>query len=240
MLLTPALLLTQAALAAKPSIVASKDFPAPKVERIEIRAESGTVSVKARPGSLVHVDAVKPAGSDGHCDVKLRLEGDTLFLQARKPQGSRAVCDGGFFVSAPPGASVEGYTGSGDVEVEGMGRALKIHTGSGEVRLVDIRGEAYAMTGSGKISARLPSAAFDARTGSGDIEVTLTKASGLVSARSGSGNIRISAPRHAAIRVHASTASGKITNPFPPAKTGPLVVEAFSGSGDITLVQSPR
>ena len=235
-MILPALLLTQAALAAeKMTVLAAKSFSAAQVSRIEIHAEAGAITVRAQPGKEISVRALKPAGSEGHCELKLHADGGTLELEARKPKGSAATCDGSFEVTTPPGAELEAYTGSGDVAITGLSRAVKVRTGSGAVTLKGLRGQAYAMTGSGTISAELPSAAFDARTGSGDIKVALTQPSGLVSARAGSGNITITAPKAAKIHVRASTASGAVVNPYGDDPKAPLVVEAFTGSGDITL-----
>jgi hypothetical protein len=235
-MILPALLLAQAALAAeKTTVLATKSFPAARISRIEIHVEAGSVAVSARPGKDALVRALKPADSEGHCELKLHLEGGTLELEARKPQGSAAVCDGGFEVAAPAGADLEAYSGSGDIAITGMAKTVKVRAGSGSVRLKGLRGQAYAMTGSGAIDAELPSAAFDARTGAGDIRVSLTQPSGLVSARAGSGNITITAPKAAKIHVRASTASGTVANPYGDDPKAPLVVEAFSGSGDITL-----
>lgn len=235
-MILPSLLLVQAALAAdKMTVLATKSFPAAQIRSIEVHAEAGAITVRAQPGKEAAVRALKPAGSEGHCELKLHLEGGTLELEARKPQGSAAVCDGGFEVATPAGADLEAYSGSGDIAITGMSKSVKVRTGSGSVRLKGLRGQTYAMTGSGTIDAELPSAAFDARTGAGDIRVTLTQPSGLVSARAGSGNITITAPKAAKIHVRASTASGTVTNPYGDEPKAPLVVEAFSGSGDITL-----
>lgn len=232
-----ALALAQTSFAAD-TILSSKTFPAKAVSHIVARTEAGSIKVKVKPGSEVTAEARKPADSEGHCEVSVHLEGGTLTLEARKPKGSEAVCDGGFTIYAPSGVGLEAYAGSGSVEVGALKRPIKIRTGSGGITILGLRGQGYAMTGSGEIRAELPSAAFDARTGSGDIKVTLTTPSGLVSARSGSGSIAVKVPAGSKVHLSATSASGKVESAFKDDPKSPLVVEAFTGSGDVTVSAS--
>jgi DUF4097 and DUF4098 domain-containing protein YvlB len=232
-----ALLLAPGAFAGD-TLFSTKTFAAKNVSRIIARTEAGDVKVKIRAGKDVTAEAHKPTDSEGHCDLSFHLETGTLTLEARKPADSDAVCDGGFVVYAPAGVDLEAYTGSGNVELGALKKTIKARTGSGAIRIVGALGQAYAMTGSGAIRAELPSAAFDARSGSGDIKVKLATASGLVSARTGSGSVEVSLPAGAKVRLTTASASGKVTSAFRNEPKAPLVIEAFSGSGDVTVSAS--
>lgn len=234
MILHAVLLLSQSALAAD-KVVAVKTFPAKSVTRIVARVEAGRIKVRAKTGSELRVEAVKPADSEGHCDLRLHLDRGTLELFARKPQGKDDVCDGGFVIEAPAGATLEAQSGSGDIEASGLSKPVRLRAGSGSIRLKDVLGQIYAVTGSGDITAQLKSAAFDARTGSGNVRVTLAKASGLVSARTGSGRVDVGLPAGSKLRLRAKTGSGKIVNALPDDPKAALVVEASTGSGDVSI-----
>jgi hypothetical protein len=231
----PSLLLLAQAVLAGDTVIKTQSFPAKAVRRVIARVEAGTIKITATRSSELTAKAVKPADSEGHCDLHLLLKNGVLELIARKPKGKSDVCDGGFVVSVPPTATLEAQAGSGDIEAAGLAKSVRARTGSGGIRLKDVLGQVYAVTGSGDISAKVGSAAFDARSGSGNVRVTLGAATGLVSARTGSGNVEVSLPKGATVRLRAKTGSGKLNSAFPHDPKAPLVVEASTGSGDITV-----
>ena len=131
-------------------------------------------------------------------------------------------------ISAPKSVALNLHSGSGDVEVDNLGRYLKAQTGSGSVRAHGIagaaelatgsgdielqqsaQGEVKAQTGSGSIRINGLDGALTARTGSGDIE-----ANGLLSGPSklqtGSGSIRAHIGRDSHLTVDATSGSGTI------------------------------
>ncbi len=167
-------------------------------------------------------------------------------------------------ISAPKLAALNLHTGSGDVEVDNVGRFLKADTGSGSVRAhgiagpadlhtgsgdIDLQqqaqGEVHATTGSGSIRLNGLAGALNARTGSGDIEANGTIA-GPAKLQTGSGSIRAHIGHDAHFTVDASTGSGTIRvaglktddshhHLSAPVNGGGPSFEAHTGSGDIEI-----
>ena len=166
-------------------------------------------------------------------------------------------------ISAPRTTALNLRSGSGDINVDGVGRFLKADTGSGSVRASGIAGSADLHTGSGDIELREQAQAevravtgsgsikiegldgkLTARTGSGDIE-----ASGQVldatHLQSGSGSIRLHPGAEAHYTVDASTGSGSIRvagesnsdhhHVSKVVNGGGPVIDARTGSGDIEV-----
>ena len=165
-------------------------------------------------------------------------------------------------ISAPKAVALDLRSGSGDVEVDNVGRFLKSETGSGSIRAHGIEGpsdlhtgsgdielqekgsgEVHAATGSGSIRINGLSGTLTARTGSGDIEANgnLTGPSKL---QTGSGSIRAHVARESHLSVDATTGSGSIRiagntsdhhHLSAPINGGGPSLEAHTGSGDIEI-----
>ena len=166
-------------------------------------------------------------------------------------------------ISAPKSVALNLHTGSGDLEIDNLGRFLKadtgsgsvrahgiagpadLHTGSGDIELQQVAaGEVRAQTGSGSIRINGLSGALTAHTGSGDIEANgqITGSSRL---QSGSGSIRAHLGHDAHVNVDASTGSGSIRvaglstsdhhHLSVPLNGGGPALEARTGSGDIEI-----
>jgi len=165
-------------------------------------------------------------------------------------------------ISAPKGLALNLRSGSGDVEIDNVGRFVKGETGSGSIRAhgvagpADLRtgsgdielqqqaaGEIHASTGSGSIRLNGINGALTARTGSGDIEANgaLTGPSRL---QSGSGTIRAHIGKDSHLSVDATTGSGSIRiagnssdhhHLSAPINGGGSSLEAHTGSGDIEI-----
>ena len=165
-------------------------------------------------------------------------------------------------ISAPKAVALDLRSGSGDVEVDNVGRFLKSETGSGSIRAHGITGpsdlhtgsgdielqeqgsgEVHAATGSGSIRINGLSGAVTARTGSGDIEANGNLA-GPSKLQTGSGSIRAHLARDSHLSVDATTGSGSIRiagnssdhhHLSAPINGGGPSLEAHTGSGDIEI-----
>lgn len=136
-------------------------------------------------------------------------------------------------ITAPASVALNLHSGSGDVEVDNLGRWLSASSGSGSVRAHGIHGAAEldtgsgdieleqqgqgdvkAKTGSGSIRVHGLDGSFWARTGSGDIEADgHLQGAGKVS--SGSGSVRLHLTQDSHFNFEASTGSGSIRLHFP-------------------------
>jgi DUF4097 and DUF4098 domain-containing protein YvlB len=132
-------------------------------------------------------------------------------------------------ISVPADVALNLHSGSGDVEVDQVGRFLAASSGSGNVRAHGVRGAADIESGSGDLELEETAAAdVKARTGSGNIEIH--GLNGMFQGRTGSGDI---------------TADGRLTGGMITAGSGDVklhltgdsrfVLEAATGSGDIKV-----
>jgi hypothetical protein len=166
-------------------------------------------------------------------------------------------------ITAPKSVALNLRSGSGDIEVDDLGRFLKVQTGSGSVRAHGVAGpselqtgsgdidlgetapaEVRASTGSGSIRVQGLNGQLTARTGSGDIEADGTIA-GSSHLQTGSGSVRLHLGSNAHFDIDASTGSGDIRvagapksehhHLSAPINGGGPTLEAHTGSGDIEV-----
>lgn len=136
-------------------------------------------------------------------------------------------------ITAPRAVALNLHSGSGDLEIDHVGRFLAAETGSGSVRAHGIHGPAQIQSGSGDIElqqdgqgdvrARSGSGSIRvnglngglvARTGSGDIEAN-GRLQGAANLTSGSGSVRLHLSDDVHFNLEASTGSGSIRVNFP-------------------------
>ena len=212
----------------------------------DLYVASGSGSIRVFPGSdgQIHVKAHLHGGSGnfgGSGDVDARINrivanppiqqsGNTIHVGDPSP-ADRSLYNNisiDYEITAPHGVALNLRTGSGDVEVDNLGRFLKaesgsgsvrahnlsgpaeLHTGSGDIELQEqAAGDVHARTGSGSIRAQGLNGAFEAHTGSGDIEAGGHLA-GSGELQSGSGSIRLHLGHDAHFNLSATTGSGTI------------------------------
>ncbi len=237
---------------------------------------SGRIHVVPGPDTSIHVKAHVHAGSNAGGDVDERIRqisrnppiqqsGATVRIGDMSAEDRRLYNNISidYEISAPRSVALNLHTGSGDIEVDNLGRFLKadtgsgavrahgvagpadLHTGSGDIELQQAAsGEVRAQTGSGSIRINGLSGALDAHTGSGDIEAN-GRITGNSKLQSGSGSIRAHLGRDAHLNVDASTGSGSIRvvglgtsdrhHLSAPLNGGGAALEARTGSGDIEI-----
>ncbi len=237
---------------------------------------SGHIHIYPGTDSAIHVKAHVYAGWNAGGDIDNRIRqisdnppieqsGNEVHIGNVRPEDRRLynniTID--YEVSAPKTVALNLRSGSGDVEVDNLGRFLKGQTGSGNVRAhgiggpselqsgsgdieleVNAPGEVRTSTGSGNIRVHGLDGALTARTGSGDIEAdgSITGSSRL---QTGSGNIRVHIGSQAHFNVDASSGSGDIRiagapksehhHISAPVNGGGPTLEAHTGSGDIEV-----
>lgn len=136
-------------------------------------------------------------------------------------------------IRAPRNAALNLRTGSGDIEINGVGRFLAATSGSGSLRAHDVHGPADLHTGSGDIElyeagpgdveARTGSGSLQlhglngrlqAHTGSGDLNAD-GRVQGPGDLSSGSGNVRLQLSSGTRLNLAASTGSGTVHTDIP-------------------------
>ena len=235
---------------------------------------SGRIHVYPGPDNNLHITAHVHAGWNAGRDIQERIarisanppiqqSGNTIHVgdsTADRNLYNNITID--YDIAAPRSVALNLRSGSGDLEVDNLGRFLKAETGSGAVRAHGIAGPADLHTGSGDVELQqsgpgevkastgsgsiringMASGPLTARTGSGDIEAngTLT---GPAKLQSGSGSLRMHLGPGARFDVDASTGSGSIRidgsnerfHVSRPVNGGGPLIEAHSGSGDIEI-----
>ena len=236
---------------------------------------SGRIHIFPGSDAEVHVKAHLHAGWNAGGDINERMRqiaanppiaqsGSSIRI-GDVPMAQRALYNNisiEYEISAPRGVALELKSGSGDVQVDNVGRTLKgdtgsgairahgisgpaeLHTGSGDIELQEqSAGEVKASTGSGSIRIQGLNGPLTARTGSGDIEANGTL-SGPSHLQSGSGSIRAHVAHDSHLNVDATTGSGSIRiagnssehhHLSAPLNGGGASLEAHTGSGDIEI-----
>lgn len=240
---------------------------------VYVATGSGRIHISPGSDSELHIKAHIHAGWNAGGDIEDRMRqiaANPPITQSGKDIRIGEVTDRRLYnnitidyeISAPKGVALDLRSGSGDVEVDNVGRFLKAETGSGSIRAHGIAGpsdlhsgsgdvelqqqtagEVHAATGSGSIRINGLNGALTARTGSGDIEANgaITGPSHL---QSGSGSIRAHVGRDSHLTVDATTGSGSIRiagnssdhhHLSAPINGGGSQLDARTGSGDIEI-----
>ncbi|MFI1197638.1 DUF4097 family beta strand repeat-containing protein [Micromonospora sp. NPDC020750] len=216
------------------------------VARVVVRQGSGDVTVRGTgPTGQVRVKRVlRYHGAQP--DTRHEVHGDELVLDT--DCGRR--CSVSYDVTVPPGTTVRGEGGSGDItlskvgavelrlgsgnmHIDGAAGPVRAETGSGNVEVDDVPGAAILRAGSGNITGRGLSGQVDAETGSGNVDVELSApASARAHADSGNVDLIVPAGRY---RVRSSVGSGDADLGVPDDPAAPLLIDVAAGSGNVTV-----
>lgn len=215
----------------------------------DLYVSTGSGRIKVFPGSdsQIHIKAhLHPSngwgGANGDADARIhRIVADPPIRQTGNEVHVGEANDRSLYnnitidyeISVPASVALNLRSGSGDVEVDHVGRFLAATSGSGSVRAHGISGPAELRTGSGDIelqqavggnvkaetgsgSIRINglNGGLNARTGSGDIEAN-GHLNGSSRLNTGSGSIRMSLSDDSRFDLDASTGSGSIRVHFP-------------------------
>lgn len=163
-------------------------------------------------------------------------------------------------VAVPHDVALNLRTGSGDVQVDGVGRFLAAYSGSGSVRAHQLHGAAdlqsgsgdleleqtaagdvKAQTGSGSVRIHGLNGGIVARSGSGDVECDGHLA-GISRLLSGSGSVRLHFTPDSRFQLNATTGSGTIRVHMPGGQDTDSsrhhVTATINGGGPSLLVES--
>jgi len=212
----------------------------------DLYVSTGSGNIRIHPGndSEIHIIGHVHAGWSAFGDVNSRVQrivenppiaqsGNTIRVGESNDHSLFNNLSIDYEVTAPNTVALNLHSGSGDVEIDNLGRYLSASSGSGNVRAHGIHGPAElqsgsgdleleqsgagdvkAKTGSGSIRVHGLNGGFSARTGSGDIEVE-GRLTGEANISSGSGSVRLHLTPDAHFNLEASTGSGDIRVHFP-------------------------
>lgn len=236
-------------LAASAAFAAGKDFDrtlnvnaAPSVT-----ISTGSGYIHLRPGSdnQVHVVGhVRPNNSWFNNDSESRVQqivsnppivqnGNSIAIGKDHPSDLYRNIGIDYDVTLPRASIIHAGTGSGDVDIQGVGSTLKAESGSGNVHAEGIHGPADLQTGSGDIYLQQTTGGdVRAQTGSGNIQ--LNGVSGGLRAGTGSGNIGVSG--HPDSDWKLDTGSGDIHLAL--GSSAHFTLNASTGSGSVHTTQA--
>lgn len=200
---------------------------------------SGNIHVTPGAGNQIHVVGHVHASWSAFGDIGSRVQqivdhppitqdGNSVRIGESKDRGLFNNLAIDYDITVPADVALNLHSGSGDIEVNHVGRFLAASSGSGNVRALGIHGpsdlesgsgdleledeapgDVKARTGSGNIHVRGLNGAFNARTGSGDIEAEgRIQGSGMIS--TGSGDVRLHLSPDSHVTIEGSTGSGDI------------------------------
>lgn len=212
----------------------------------DLYVSTGAGNIHITPGSesqihiVAHLHGGWAAGRDADERIQriianppIQQQGNTVRIGETTDRALMNNISIDYDITAPASVALNLRSGSGDVELNHLGRFVAAASGSGNVRAHGVKGPAElrsgsgdieledeaagdvkASTGSGTIRVRGFSGGLNLRTGSGDIEAQgrLSVAARLVS---GSGTVRLTLPQDAHFNLEASTGSGSIRVHFP-------------------------
>jgi hypothetical protein len=200
---------------------------------------SGNIHITAGSGSQIHIVGHVHAGWSAFGDVNSRVQriidnppitqsGNAVHIGEAMDHSLFSNISIDYDVSVPQDVALNLHSGSGDVEVDNVGRFLSGSSGSGNVRAHGIHGPAdiesgsgdlelddtgqgdvKAKTGSGNIRIHDFNGAFSARTGSGDIEAAGHLQNG-GTIMAGSGDVKLQLAPDSRFTLEAATGSGDI------------------------------
>ncbi len=135
-------------------------------------------------------------------------------------------------VTLPRASTINASSGSGDVDIQGVGASLKAQSGSGNVKAHGIAGPATLGTGSGDIDFD-QSAPGDVKAETGSGNIVLHNLSGALKSSTGSGNIEVSGQPTSDWKL--STGSGNIHMAV--GSGARFNLDADTGSGTVSVQQ---
>lgn len=240
-LITTAALLTisSAALAADGSFV--RTFTVGSSPDLYVSTGSGSIRVHHGNGNSISITGHVHAGWNATGDISSRIqqivneppvrqEGSAIHVGETNDRSLYNNITIDYEVTAPDNVALNLHSGSGDVQVDGVGRFISAASGSGSVRAHQIHGPADLSSGSGDIELE-DTAAGDvkARTGSGSIRIH--GFDGSLNAKTGSGDIEGEGNLHGSSMI--TSGSGSIRLHL--SQSAKFDFTATTGSGDIRL-----
>lgn len=196
-----------------------RTYDAPgRVARVELRVESGTVTVvggNATP--QVRVRRLETSAFGRAPTERRSLTGAVLRLASRCPRVVVGECAASYRLTVPDNVDVNVTTGSGNVRFAGFHGSAAIHTGSGDVKVTAFCGfRLAAATGSGRIEAIAACApkSLELSSVSGDANAVVPPGRYRVTASSNTGRRRVAgllSRRAARFSIDVRSRSGDVT-----------------------------
>ena len=179
----------------------NESFPARGVSAAVLETGAGILSITGRSDlSAIEVKAefkcrgIVPSDSQRILDnlrLEMEVRGETFYLKSERLSdwnwGDSGWID--LIINMPKDIDLDVNDGSGSIDINGMGRNIRIKDGSGGIELTDNDGSIQINDGSGSIHVRKVRQNVDIHDGSGSIDVRYVD--GNLQIHDGSGSIEV-------------------------------------------------
>jgi DUF4097 and DUF4098 domain-containing protein YvlB len=202
---------------------------------LSVATGSGNIHLTRGSGNQVHIFGKVRSGWGGS-DAKVReiaahppieQTGNILRIGARHENLHNISID--YEIQAPADSYLEAGSGSGSLDIDGVGENAKLGTGSGNIHATGLHGSFTATTGSGNIYAEQTGQGdVKAETGSGNIE--LRNLRGGLHVQTGSGDVKVGGASIAPWNLKTGSGDVEIW-----AGSAAYTLDASTGSGDIRV-----
>lgn len=213
---------------------------------VSVATGSGSIRLKPGSDSQVHIAAHLHGNNSwlgGSSDVEARIQqivsnppivqnGNDITIGERHGNNDlyRNISID-YDITLPRASNIAAATGSGDMNIDGVGATLKAQSGSGSVRASGIQGAATLGTGSGDVELH-ESGPGDVKAETGSGSVRLHGVNGALKASTGSGDIEVQGNPSTDWKL--STGSGSIHMDLGNSAKFNLVADTGSGSVNVT------
>jgi DUF4097 and DUF4098 domain-containing protein YvlB len=200
---------------------------------LTVSTGSGNIHITHGSGNQVHIYGKVKSGWGGSeqrvreiaANPPVEQTGNIVRIGAHHENLHNISID--YEIQGPENAFLNAGSGSGDINIEGVGENAKISTGSGNIHAIGLHGGFTVDTGSGNIYAEQTGEGFvKAQAGSGNVE--LRDLRGGLHAGTGSGNIRVNGTPSADWKLETGSGSIEIG-----AGSAAFTLDASTGSGSI-------
>ncbi|MGI8921787.1 MAG: DUF4097 family beta strand repeat-containing protein [Solirubrobacteraceae bacterium] len=234
----------------------TKTFPLSGPTSLQLRVDSGSLTVHARDGLTEASVTMAPRVTDSDIVDRtlVELRGSTLHVIAPRQRGifdlpilgkrqhNRSAMD--VTVTVPSGSAVKATTFTADIAVDGRCGTAEIASGSSTISLEEVEGDLRLRYGSSNCHVGRVSGSVELRSGSGDArfgeiggelssgrgsgELDATAVHGRVRTRSGSGRTTLRAVHS---DVDLASGSGELAIGIPAGQ--PARLDMVTGSGQV-------
>ena len=207
---------------------------AQQITALDLRAESGTLTLSAGPDNQITV-AARSRWEGQQPTITEQWIGSTLSIVTGCPGTGR--CEVDLTLTLPAGTAITTQTDSGDATLTGMTGPVSVTNGTGGIRLENLTGPVTAETGAGTITGTALSATqVTATTETGDLSLSFSVDPQAVTATVGTGDVTISVPRSStSYHVTAETTTGDRRVDVTQADSASRTIVARVDTGNVTL-----
>ena len=213
----------------------------------DIVLDGGAGDVLITTGQVTETTITRIIQRSSNPGESYRLTGSTLTLDASC--GMR--CTVSYQIKTPPGVTVRGRLGSGDIRLDGVAAAdvqltsgdltvanatgpVQVRATSGDINVVDSKGTVSTQATSGDTKIINPGGAVTAKVSSGDLSVVLAQPNS-VTAQASSGDVNVAVPEgNYKLVTHAGSGDVDVHG-MESDSTSKNVIDVKVGSGDVNV-----